>query len=56
MAYRIKYAADAEHHLRGLTAAPARYERILAAEYAQYHATKTWFYRLEQRWPASPFW
>ena len=42
--------------LQGLTAAQARYERILAAEYEQYHAAKTWFYGLEQRWPASPFW
>jgi flavin-dependent dehydrogenase len=42
--------------LQGMAGAQARYERTLAAEYEQYHATKIWFYGLEQRWRASPFW
>jgi flavin-dependent dehydrogenase len=42
--------------LQGLSAGQERYARILKAEYQQYQSAKTWFYRLEQRWPASPFW
>jgi flavin-dependent dehydrogenase len=33
-----------------------RYEKFIADEYANYCATKRWFYSEEQRWPQSPFW
>jgi flavin-dependent dehydrogenase len=33
-----------------------RYERLNAAEYAGYLATRRKFYGQERRWPASPFW
>jgi len=33
-----------------------RYEKLVAAEYANYCETKRRFYSQEQRWPKSPFW
>lgn len=34
----------------------SRYEKLVAAEYADYLETRRWFYSQEQRWPQSPFW
>ena len=42
--------------LGGRSSAQLRYDALLARDYEHYHATKAWFYSLEQRWPRSPFW
>ena len=42
--------------LAGRSAAQSRYDALLTRDYVHYHATKASFYRLEQRWPRSPFW
>jgi flavin-dependent dehydrogenase len=42
--------------LEGRTSSPARYERIVGAEYRKYLAARRWCYGQEQRWPQSEFW
>ncbi len=42
--------------LEGRTNSPARYERIVGAEYREYLVARAWCYGQEQRWPQSEFW
>jgi flavin-dependent dehydrogenase len=42
--------------LRGDEQAPRVYAREARRKYAEYLAHRTLYYRLEQRWPESPFW
>jgi flavin-dependent dehydrogenase len=43
-------------HLRGREGALPEYQSSIAARFAQYRRSRAYFYELEKRWPASPFW
>jgi flavin-dependent dehydrogenase len=42
--------------IRGVDGGSAKYRRIITAEYARYRQDRREVYRMEQRWPGSPFW
>ena len=42
--------------IEGRSPSLAKYNRMIASEYAAYCETKTWYYSLEQRWPNAVFW
>jgi len=42
--------------LEGRVESLQRYENLVAGEFQQYLAGRTWYYRQERRWPDSPFW
>jgi len=43
-------------HWQGKPSSHERYQKLLAAEYEGYLAARRVFYRMERRWPQSPFW
>ena len=45
----------ADYLVRGIES-HAKYQAIASAEYTEYTKAKAMYYRLEQRWPQSPFW
>ncbi|MGY3619301.1 tryptophan 7-halogenase [Bradyrhizobium sp. USDA 10063] len=52
----LQSAAAIADHLAGGSAALEQYQASVIARFADYLTTRDYFYGLERRWPASPFW
>ena len=52
----LQSAAAIADHLAGVPAAFEQYQASVMARFADYLTTRDYFYGLERRWPASPFW
>ncbi len=52
----LQSAAAIANHLAGVDAALGEYQASVVARFADYLRNRDYFYDLERRWPASPFW
>ncbi|MGC2697329.1 MAG: tryptophan 7-halogenase, partial [Candidatus Angelobacter sp.] len=52
----LRAAQAIVRHLRGRGTALAQYAELVEREYDRYLDARAAYYRLEQRWPDSPFW